>query len=105
MSNIREIIAYFPKRIQKALEENISKIASQDGITLLEEIRVRLTKPIILKYAMQEQIIENIIPTQEEILETLQAICNNSIYSYQNQICNGFITLKGRTSCTELQEV
>lgn len=52
-------------------------------------------KPIILKFTNQEQIIENLIPMQEEVLEILQSICNNSIYSYQNQICNGFITLKG----------
>ena len=25
----------------------------------------------------------------------MQQICDNSIYSYQNQICNGYITLKG----------
>ena len=30
-----------------------------------------------------------------EILEILQRICDNSIYTYQNQICNGFITIKG----------
>ncbi|MBO5478904.1 MAG: hypothetical protein J6A04_04255 [Clostridia bacterium] len=95
MSNIREIVGYFPKRIQKGLEEIFSKVSAQDGIILLEEIRIRSGKPIILKYTNQEQILENYIPSQEEILETLQSICNNSIYSYQNQICNGFITLKG----------
>lgn len=95
MSNIREIIGYFPRRIQKELDEKLSKMTGQDGMVLLEEIRIRSSKPVILKYTLQEQILENVIPTQEEILETLQSICNNSIYSYQNQICNGFITLKG----------
>lgn len=95
MSNIREIIAYFPKRIQKGLDGALSKISSQDGMILLEEIRVRSGKPIILRYTNQEQILESYLPSQEEILEILQAICHNSIYSYQNQICNGFITLKG----------
>lgn len=95
MSNIREVIGYFPKRIQKGLEEALSNISSQDGMILLEEIRIRAGKPIILKYTGQEQILENLFPSQEEILEIVQSICNNSIYSYQNQICNGFITLKG----------
>lgn len=95
MSSIKEIVGYFPRRIQKGLEEALSKIGAQDGMILLEEIRIRSGKPIILKYTNQEQILENYIPSQEEILETLQSICNNSIYSYQNQICNGFITLKG----------
>ena len=33
--------------------------------------------------------------TTNEIIGTLQNICNNSIYTYQNQISNGFITLPG----------
>lgn len=94
MNGVREIIGYFPRRIKKGLEEIFSKV-KQDGMSLLEEIRVRSGKPIILKFTNQEQIIENLIPMQEEVLEILQSICNNSIYSYQNQICNGFITLKG----------
>lgn len=95
MSNVREVLGYFPKRIQKGLDEALSKVNMQDGMILLEEIRIRSGKPIILKYTNQEQILENFLPSQEEILEIVQAICNNSIYSYQNQICNGFITLKG----------
>ncbi len=69
--------------------------ANSNEITLLEEIRVRASKPIVLKYSNSEQILETVITTKEEILEILQYICNNSIYSYQNQICNGYITLKG----------
>ncbi len=29
------------------------------------------------------------------ILQILQRVCDNSLYSYQSQICEGFITLKG----------
>lgn len=95
MSNIREIVEYFPRRIQKGLDEALLKGASKDGMLLLEEIRIRSGKPIILRYSSEEQILENYIPSQEEILEILQSICHNSIYSYQNQICNGFITVRG----------
>ena len=44
MSNIREIIGYFPRRIQKGLDETLSKVTMQDGMILLEEIRIRLRK-------------------------------------------------------------
>lgn len=44
MSNIREIIGYFPRRIQKGLDEILSNVTMQDGMILLEEIRVRLRK-------------------------------------------------------------
>ena len=33
--------------------------------------------------------------TTEEILTCMQNICENSIYSYQNQIACGFITING----------
>ena len=35
------------------------------------------------------------IVSQSEILQILEKICENSIYAYKNQICNGFITIKG----------
>lgn len=97
MSNIKEIIEYFPRRIQKGLEEALSTKNPQDGTILLEEIRIRSGKTIILKYTNQEQILENYIPLQEEILEILQSICNNSIYTYQNQICERIYYHKRRT--------
>ena len=33
--------------------------------------------------------------SRREMIETLQIVCENSIYSYQKQICEGFITIKG----------
>lgn len=38
---------------------------------------------------------KNFIVSQNDILETMKILCNFSIYSYQNQIKQGFITLKG----------
>ena len=60
----------------------------------LEEIRLRSRKPIILRFTNEEKILQELIET-EDILQTLQNVCDNSIYSYQNQICEGFITIKG----------
>lgn len=81
------IICYFPINIQKILRGQVEK----DNI---EEIHLRTNRPIILKTHEREKILEHII-TYREISEILQRICENSIYSYQNQICNGFITVKG----------
>ena len=60
----------------------------------IEEIRIRVNRPIILKFNESEKIIKYSI-SPEEILTTLQLICENSIYSYQNQISEGFITIQG----------
>ena len=95
MLNLNEILSYFPKRIASEINRKIVQDKSTDEINLLEEIRIRASKPVILKYTNLEQVLENLTVSQEEILEILQYICNNSIYSYQNQICNGYITLKG----------
>ena len=65
-----------------------------DKMDSLEEIRLRVQRPIILKFNDGEKIVKYTVTT-EEILSCLQMICENSIYTYQNQISEGFITVKG----------
>lgn len=81
-----EILNFFPEEIKQKIKQNL--------LENLEEIRIRTNKPIILKCGQAEKQI--VFPiTQNTVLQILQKICENSIYSYQSQICNGFITLKG----------
>lgn len=81
---------YFPEGIKSEISKFISYFKQ------IEEIRLRANRNIILKIGQDEIILNHVINTQE-ILEVLQRICDNSIYTYQNQICNGYITIKGRT--------
>ena len=83
-----DILRYFPDNIRVVLENEIN------NNLVIEEIRIRNSKPIILKLNNSEKIINYIVQT-EDVLNILQSICENSIYSYQNQICEGFITIKG----------
>ena len=69
-------------------------VSNNININYLEEIRLRVNKPIILKLGQVEVLIEYKLEYQE-ISEILQQICDNSIYSYQNQISNGYITIRG----------
>ncbi len=85
---MNSIYRYFPDNIRKALEEN-----KEDTLNL-EEIRIRNNKPIILKYNTFEKTVRY-YPNQDEMMTILQLICENSIYSYQKQIAEGFVTLKG----------
>ena len=89
---IEEIIRYFPINISsllyKAINQN-EKIKEQ-----IQEIRIRVGRPIILKLQNLDILIEYIV-NQTEILQILEKICENSIYAYKNQICNGYITIKG----------
>ena len=90
INSVKEVLEYFPYNIQNKIIEYGNILDS------LEEIRVRANRNILLKVGQDEVKVNYIISTKE-ILEILQRICDNSIYTYQNQICNGFITIKGRT--------
>ena len=89
---INNVLIYFTGNILKLLEKYVG--SSENNFNELEEIRLRANKPLILKFYKKEKVFEYIV-SSEEILETLQYLCNNSIYSYQNQICGGYITIKG----------
>ena len=91
MKNKEEILRYFPNMIYCLLKKEFDK---EDVIKKLEEIRLHSNRPIILKFRNSDIVI-NYIVNQCEILQILEKICNNSIYAYKNQICNGFITVKG----------
>lgn len=88
-NSVDEVLEYFSREIK-------GKIIQINGIyENLEEIRIRTNRNIILKIGQEERKIDYIVNTNE-VLEILQRICDNSIYTYQNQICNGYITIKGR---------
>ena len=76
---MESVLKFFPERIKKAILEKF-----REGIY---EIRVRVGKPIILLCDFGEVRV-NSVPCQREILEILQFLCDNSVYSFQNQICN-----------------
>lgn len=92
MKGLEELIRYFPTNIYNFL---ISAIKQNKKIEEeLQEIRIRCNRPIILRLRNMEVLIEYKI-SQKEILQTLEKLCENSIYAYKNQICEGFITVKG----------
>lgn len=89
MTNFEIVTQYLPISIREELKKinpEINKYA--------EEIRLRANKPLILKNARETLITEYIVK-QQEILQTFEKICENSIYSYKRQICDGYITIKG----------
>ena len=87
-----EILRYFPNKIYQIFS-NLLQENPQIG-NELQEIRIRVDKPIILKLKEKDLILQyNILQT--EILQIVERLCENSIYAYKNQICEGFITVKG----------
>ena len=92
MKTIEEILIYFPNKLYQIFlnlfQEN-SKIINE-----LQEIRLRADRPIILKLREKDIILQYNI-SQSELLVIMERLCENSIYAYKNQICEGFITVKG----------
>lgn len=92
MDQFEEIINYFPYSVRSILLEVKDK--QQGLLPLLQEIRIRIQRPILLKTRGADAIVNYRI-SQSEILQTIERLCENSIYAYQNQICEGFLTIKG----------
>lgn len=92
MDLIEQILYYFPSEMHNfiitIIEQNSFKIQQ------LEEIRIRNSRPILLKFRKSDAILEY-IPNSSEILQILERLCENSIYAYKEQLCNGFLTIKG----------
>ncbi len=92
MEELKKILHYFNYNISNKILEQLeidTKLANR-----IEEIRLRVNRPIILKLRNRDVLIEY-YPNRNEILEVVERICNNSIYAYRNQICNGYVTIKG----------
>ncbi|MGG7176126.1 stage III sporulation protein AA [Clostridium paraputrificum] len=60
----------------------------------LQEIRIRAEKPVILTVAKGE-VVASFISTKEDVKYILQRISNYSLYAYEEEIKQGFITIKG----------
>lgn len=98
----KQIIKYFPKNISEVMDR-----VPEEIIFKAQEIRVRSNKPIVINCSDRSYFITKfgmptsctdanlLIAYQNEILKTFKNMCDYSIYSYQSEIKNGFITIKG----------
>ena len=89
-----KILRYFPIEIYKVLKNAIIQNPYAKIEENLQEIRIRINRPILLKLKNIDILIEYIV-TEKEIMQIVERICENSIYAYKNQISEGFITVNG----------
>ncbi len=85
---------------------NVIKRVGLADLMILEEIRLRASKPIMLQNSsgsffltsegkLSNNKAELFYVTADHILKTLELFSENSIYAFQDEIKNGFLTLKG----------
>ena len=60
----------------------------------LQEIRIKVNKPCILIFGNKEVVLDYIV-SKEEVKFILQRISNYSLYAYEEDIRQGFITIQG----------
>ncbi len=77
--------------LPSALKKSLSSVNSKDGIN---EIRLRAGRKVIVITSNIEYVTEYIV-TIQDLLLLLVKISQNSIYAIQNDINNGFVTIKG----------
>ena len=92
MKDIEEILRYFPNPVYSLLKNTL--IQDRNLQKDLQEIRIRVERAILLKTRQADIVIDYQI-SSSEILQTLEKLCENSVYAYKNQICEGFLTVRG----------
>lgn len=86
------VLEYLSNKIRYEVEKYLGQASKEEKN--IEEIRLRAGRKMSLRTSNKNIILDYIV-SMEELLETFQKICEHSIYSYQKQICEGFITIKG----------
>ena len=85
----RQVVQVLAKPIVQCLEEE--RILFDH----IQEIKLRIGKPLIIIYLGKERMWKDVIVTKEEIKETLEYISNYSLYAYEHELKQGFITIEG----------
>ena len=88
-----QILNILARSVRKVVEEDISDFDD------LQEIRLRAGKPLMVIYQNREAALpagkKQHIITKEEIRETMEYISHYSLYAYENELRQGFLTVEG----------
>ena len=101
VQDFNDIVSNFSPKIKNSLMELPNEIKKE-----VQEICLRVNSSIVIITSqksfflgsegnLSSEDLKSFIVSQNDILETFKILCNFSIYSFQNQIKNNFITLKG----------
>lgn len=84
------------KQIMNILSKDVKAVLEQENLQFdyLQEIRLRAGYPVILLYDGKEKILPMEV-SERGIRETLDYISNYSLYAYENELKQGFITIEG----------
>lgn len=84
-----EILQIFPERLRGILQKEV-----QNG-GQLQEIHIRIQKPITLLMQGKKHITHGQVVTEIEFRQVLEYISKYSLYAFEEEIKNGFLTIPG----------
>lgn len=83
-----------PIRIQQALPKRLVESICQSAAASVEELRLHSGRiSTITSYG--KNIATDTVLTEEELKEILKQLCSNSLYTYGDCICRGYVALEG----------
>ncbi len=85
----RQLVQVLAKSIVQCLE------AERLSFDEIQEIKLRTGKPLIVIYKGEEKMWKDVVITKEEMKETIEYISNYSLYAYEHELKQGFITIEG----------
>ena len=88
LSKREQVLCVLPGKIKGIL---LNSILNFDE---LQEIRMREENPLMIRVNGREQIFSHVV-TKEELRETMEYISNYSLYAYENELRQGFLTIEG----------
>lgn len=90
------------KQIMQVLAGNVRRVLEEENLEFdeMQEIRLRTDKPLIVVYKDEEWMLprnkkKKYVVTKEEVRETLEYISDYSLYAYEQEMKQGFITIEG----------
>ncbi len=83
------------REITSLMSESAASIFKDCDTKNLQEIRIRVNRPVMLYYAGHTHSMKEKIFSGAEIEEMVYNFCRNSVYAYSDSIKDGFITVPG----------
>lgn len=87
---LKEVVAFLPERLRGIVTDR-GKVVNDD----ITEIRLRVNCPLVLKAGCRENVFWDTKVTIRDIRQCVQFISDYSLFARQEDVKNGFITLKG----------
>ena len=90
------------KQIIRVLAKSVRELIEQENLDFeqLQEIRLRIGQPVTVLYRNEELVLPTVSRNKiragkQEIRETVEYISNYSLYAYEHELKQGFITIEG----------